>query len=154
MDARRQLDVLDEMHLGAEADDAPGTQARHDEALVVAADVVEMQQVRRSRARRIIRIETPRMPGAVGPGDVYAEAEALILEVEGEDAVEARARQVQHAPMHLDLVAMFEIRITERASCPEPGIVDEQFVARRDVDLVAVKCDAAQAAVPAAAPLG
>ena len=54
------------------------------------------------------------------------------------------------APMHRDLVAVFEIAITERPDDAKMPVEDEDLVARRDIDFIVEKSDPAQASVPAA----
>ena len=90
-----------------------------------------------------------RKPGAVDFRGMHSPDELLCLEVECENAVEARAREVQLALEDADLVAMLEVGIAERPQPPELLVVNEEFVARGDVNLVAVESDAAQASVPA-----
>ena len=46
---------------------------------------------------------------------------------------------------------MFEIRVPERALDLEVPVIDEQFIAGGNIDLVIMKLDAAQAPVPAPA---
>jgi hypothetical protein len=73
------------------------------------------------------------------------------LEVEPENAVEAGRGQVEGALINRNLVAVLEIAVTPAPDPLEVRRVGEKFVTRRDVDRFPVECDAAKAAIPAAA---
>ena len=50
-----------------------------------------------------------------------------------------------------NFVTVLEVAVAKRAQLPEVRVVDEQFVARGDINLIAVESNAAQAAIPATA---
>ena len=57
--------------------------------------------------------------------------------------------QVQVPVQLADFMAVFQVTAAEGSLDPEITVVNEQFIAGGDIDMVAVKGDAAQSAVPA-----
>ena len=99
------------------------------------------------RARRIV--------GADGQGiplntQVPSVNEALGLEIEGQNAVEAGGGEKDAILGHADLVAVAKERIGEGVDQAKVPVQDQQLGIRRDQNMFTVKSDAAQTPVAAA----
>jgi hypothetical protein len=82
--------------------------------------------------------------------DVPAVDEALGLEIEGQDAVEAGGGEKDAILGHADFVAVTQVRIGEGVEQAKVSIEHQQMGIRGDQNMVAVKGDAPQAAIAAA----
>ena len=74
----------------------------------------------------------------------------LSRQVKDQDAVIARRGQEQQLVFFAYLVAVLEIRVPERTLDLKILVIDKQFIAGGNVNLIVMKLDAAQAPVPAA----
>ena len=108
-----------------------------------------MELVEHQRPVLAARVEGHRLEAELVRHHVDRPAELAFVQVEAEDAVEARGSEEQAAFPHRDLVAMLEIGVAPGADRLEIGGIREELVTGRDVDGLAVEGDAAQAAVPA-----
>ena len=96
----------------------------------------------------------PRIKGMAGPvfvmlHQVEAPLELFAVEIECQQTVESRGGQKQLSVLSHYLVAVLEIAIFVRCHDLEITVIAKQLVARRNIDLVAVKRDSTKAAVGA-----
>src|SRR5688572_14495957 len=102
-------------------------------------DIVDVQLVEHQRPILAARVENERLEPKLVRRDVHRPAEFPPVEIEAQDAVEARGGQEQPSLPDRYLVAVLEIRISPRAERPEIRRVCKQLVAGGDVDGLAVE---------------
>jgi hypothetical protein len=126
-----------------------GLEARDVHASAIAVHVVEVQLVELQRTIVAARVVRGSLEAKLVSFEVQGPGELLEVEVESQDAVEARRCQIEAATVDCEFVTMAQERVAPGAHGLEIGRVRKQFVAGGDIDEVAVERDAAQAAVPA-----
>ena len=102
---------------------------------------IEAAEVRR-RPKQTEGRPTLRQPAAPLVHRVVAKEESVRergpREVVAEDRVVPRRRDEQAVPIHGDLVAVLQVRVSERSLHPELPVIDEDLVAGRKQDVIGV----------------